>query len=126
MKCSVVASNKKPWRNAIFIIYGKIAGENKGLFMRHHSCLLDTTEAAAELPKAHSVGKKGLEKRKNYLVSEDFLQECHALCPDRNLKIFFSRKREDEKDSGKGVTRELAWEYKGLLLRRHIRALMQY
>lgn len=102
MKCSVVASNKKPSRNAVFIIYGKIAGENKGFLMRHHSCLLATTEAADELPRAHSVGKKGT-KRKNYLVSADFLQECHALCPTRNLKIFFSRKREDEKDSGKAA-----------------------
>lgn len=95
--------------------------------MRHHSHLPATTEAADELPKAHSVGKKGTKK--NGLVSEDFLQECHALCPNRNLKIFFSRKGEDEKDPGKRVKRELAWEYKCLLLRGHmggIWALMKY
>lgn len=30
--------------------------------MRHHSRLLATTEAVDELPKAHSVGKKGTKK----------------------------------------------------------------
>lgn len=96
--------------------------------MRHHSCLLATVEAADDLPKAHSVGKKDT-KRKNGLVSEDFLQECHALSPNRNLKIFFSRKREDKKDPGKGVKGELAWKYKCLLLRGHVGdiwALMKY
>lgn len=76
MKCSVVASNKKPWKNGIFIICGKEAGENKGLLMKHHSCLLATTEAADELPKAHSVGKKGLEKRKMVLSVKIFYRNA--------------------------------------------------
>lgn len=40
--------------------YGKIPDKNKGLLMRHSSCLLATTGAAADLPKAHGVGKKGM------------------------------------------------------------------
>lgn len=32
--------------------------------MRHHSCLLATTEVPDELPKTHSVGKKGTKRKK--------------------------------------------------------------
>lgn len=41
-------------------IYVKIPDKNKGLLMRHSSCLLATAEAAADLPKAHGVGKKDM------------------------------------------------------------------
>lgn len=60
--------------------------------MRHHSCLLATAEAADDLTKAHSVGEKDT-KRKNGLVSKDFLQECRALSPNKPKNIFQQKER---------------------------------
>lgn len=90
--------------------------------MRHHSCLLATTEVPDELPKAHSVGKKGT-KRIKWSCQWRFFTGMPCTVSKQKPKYIFQQKKRRWKGPRQGSLKRTGLGIQVLAQRAHARHL---